>query len=427
MRTKQALGSAVYLVRRAIWALCMITLACSACGVREHPHPHSDGANDFAPTAAIDVVSKQNHRQASPDAAMSDGGMQQADGGMQHADGGMQPANRGAPAADGGTVGTMQEPTKVTVQGGARATADATAGVGGGGARDSSPHAAEGGVGTPAPDEAPTPPPPEMPALVLDGVPLRKEDVLAFIHFGHSNMAGMGTDPPELRPYFFTEKHPRVWMYRVGKPPQLAIEPTARTDNEQTAGPGIALLKQAAELAPNKYFMSLGYGAGGQSCSAFKPGGPYFDEFTKAAIAIKDRVTFAAIVIMIGNLECLAEDDVGRGILPGCINEITTKIRELLGLPDLPMLISGFEVEGTGVYSVEYERVRKTVAALESVPDLVSTSAIVRADGIPMQDDHHFSLAGHMLWTKRLLDIMQAKRWAPWATMAPTTATPGDP
>jgi hypothetical protein len=46
----------------------------------------------------------------------------------------------------------------------------------------------------------------------------------------------------------------------------------------------------------------------------------------------------------------------------------------------------------------------------------VPNSALVAADGIAMQDDHHFNLTGHMVWSKRLLDIMQARGWFPWAT-----------
>lgn len=57
------------------------------------------------------------------------------------------------------------------------------------------------------------------------------------------------------------------------------------------------------------------------------------------------------------------------------------------------------------------------------MPGLVSNSALIPATGIPMQDDHHFNLMGHLLWTKRVLDTMQAKGWFPWA-MSTVPANP---
>jgi hypothetical protein len=255
---------------------------------------------------------------------------------------------------------------------------------------------------------------PEAPALVLGGVSVPKADVLAFIHFGHSNMAGRAHAPPELLPYFMTETHPRVWMYSVGSPPVLATEPTAYDGMERAAGPAVALLKQAAELAPDKYFLSLGFAHGGATCVQFTPGQPYAEEITKSALAIKDRVTFAAIVVMLGVIE--GQKRGGPETLPDCFVKLASAVREAVGRPDLPLLFSGYEVEATGRYAVDQERPQQVVAALAEVPGLVPHSALVPADGLAMQDDHHFDLTGHKLWTKRLLDIMQAKGWFPWGT-----------
>jgi hypothetical protein len=272
----------------------------------------------------------------------------------------------------------------------------------------------------------PAPPPAAMPSIVLDGVPLQKQDVLAFIHFGHSNMQGCATEPPELRPYFFTETHPRAWMYHVGMPPMPALEPTARDNPEQKAGPGVALLKQAAERAPGKYFMSIGNGQDGAACRQYTPGWAYHDGLMAPVLAIKDRVTFAAIVVMLGSVESGGNGSTAS-LLPECFMTLARSIREAVGVPDLPLLFSGYEVGGAGMFSVENEGPQKVIAELAKVPDLVSNSAMVSAEGIAMQDDHHFSLSGHMLWTKRVLDIMQAKGWAPWATVMPTADMPASP
>ncbi|HEY2736219.1 MAG TPA: hypothetical protein VGI70_19610, partial [Polyangiales bacterium] len=90
--------------------------------------------------------------------------------------------------------------------------------------------------------------------LMLGNATVAKEDVIAFIHIGHSNMAGRAIGPTATRPYFFTETDPHAYMYHVGKPPALAQEPyTAEDDTSGTyGGPGTALVKQAVALAPSK-------------------------------------------------------------------------------------------------------------------------------------------------------------------------------
>ena len=112
----------------------------------------------------------------------------------------------------------------------------------------------------------------------LGGTNVAKEDAIAFIHLGHSNMAGRATGPATTKTYF-TTTDPHAWMYHVGKPPELALEPYTAGDDLSGiyGGPGTALLKQAVALAPDKYFVSLGFGKTSAYCSQFLPGSLYYD------------------------------------------------------------------------------------------------------------------------------------------------------
>src|SRR5204863_5306983 len=102
----------------------------------------------------------------------------------------------------------------------------------------------------------------------LGDTTVAKEDAIAFIHLGHSNMAGRAIGPAATKTYF-TTTDPHAWMYHVGKPPELALQPYTAGDDLSGiyGGPGTAQLKQAVELAPDKYFVTLGFGKTSAYCS----------------------------------------------------------------------------------------------------------------------------------------------------------------
>ena len=121
--------------------------------------------------------------------------------------------------------------------GGMSGTGGATAGSGGSGS------AGSGAGGSMAPSGV---------TIDLGGTMVAKEDAIAFIHLGHSNMAGRAIDPATTKTYF-TTTDPHAWMYHVGKMPELAYEPYTAGDDLSGlyGGPGTALLKQAVTLAPD--------------------------------------------------------------------------------------------------------------------------------------------------------------------------------
>jgi hypothetical protein len=359
-------------------------LGAAACGVSNNPKgtPTIDTTGDFggaAPaTAGATSTSGATAAGGAPAASGGDApvaGAPPAGGGAPPAGGGAPPAGGGAPPAGGGA---------------------ATAGAGG-----------------------------ALQTITLGGVAVPSDHVIAFIHIGHSNMAGRATVPAASKAYHFTETDPHAWMYHVAAnggggmpgPPALAIEPKTAGDTPGNAGPGTSLVKQAAALAPNYYFMSLGYAVPSAYCSQFVPGALYYDKLIAAPKAIKGRVTFGGIFIYLGITE--RADEAGHTAadtanFANCIKTLVTAIRTDVGVPDLPLIENNYEVEGTGEFVVGGAVYNGIFPVIQTIPTVVPNSALVPCDGLGMQDDHHFNLDGQKMWAQRALAMMQTKGWFPW-------------
>ena len=98
-------------------------------------------------------------------------------------------------------------------------------------------------------------------------------------------------------------------------------------------------------LAPTRYFVSLGYGIGSAYCTQFLRGGLYYDQMMAAPLALKGKVTFGAIVIMLGITE---RHSTAIGTYPECINQLVTAIRTDLAEPNMPLLLTDYEMGSTG-------------------------------------------------------------------------------
>jgi hypothetical protein len=260
----------------------------------------------------------------------------------------------------------------------------------------------------------------------IGGAVVPKENAIAFVHFGHSNMAGRGVDPQALRPYFFGMPDMHAVMYKGGAFPP-AVEPTTAGDSGNTlngmvsGGLGTTLVKQAAAMAPGKYFISLGFGAGKAYCSQFLPPSGYYNSVIGGAKALKGKVTFGAIVILLGITERHGTQADIDGY-PQCINKLVTAVRTDLGEPNLPMLINDYEMGTTGPLAPTSAFAQAIIPKIHMVTGVVSNSAMIPTDNpiIPIQPDnstndwHHFNLAGHQEYAKRVLDTMKTKGWFPW-------------
>jgi hypothetical protein len=251
---------------------------------------------------------------------------------------------------------------------------------------------------------------------------LPKENVVAFILLGHSNMAGRSSRPSASRPYHFTEMDLYAWVYQPNNW-QPAREPLTAGDDgasppgrDPMGGPGTALLKQAVALAPNHYFVALGYGLGSAYCSQFLPGGLLYDQAVTAPKQLKGKVTFGGIVIMLGITERHGTDqDISN--YPNCINTLVTAVRNDVGEPNLPLLITDYEMESTGPeLSPTGAFAQQIIPRIAMIPSVVSNSVLVPTEDIAMQDDHHFDLDGQKEWSRRVLEIMQQKGWFPWSS-----------
>jgi hypothetical protein len=196
-------------------------------------------------------------------------------------------------------------------------------------------------------------------------------------------------------------------------PPALAIEPKTAGDLPNAAGPGTSLVKQAAVLAPNSYFLSLGFAVPSAYCSQFLPGALYYDQLIAAPKAVKGRVTFGAIFIYLGITERHGTD-ADRNGFANCINTLVTAIRTDIGEPNLPLVMNDYEVQGTGEFVVGGAVANAIMPQIAKIPTTVSNSVLVSCAGLGMQDDHHFNLDGQFTWVQRAMMTMQQKGWFPW-------------
>jgi hypothetical protein len=237
--------------------------------------------------------------------------------------------------------------------------------------------------------------------------------------------------PFASRPYFFMDPDPHGWMFHTNNGFQPADEPLTAGDSGNDVvdipgqtlplgGPGTALIKESIALAPDYYFVSLGHGVGSAYCSQFLPGSLYYNDVMAAPLALKGKVTFGAIVIMLGITERHGTQADITGYA-SCINKLVTAIRTDLSEPNLPLLLTDYEMGATngvdGCLAPSCPFAQQIIAQIQMVPGLVSNSAIVPTDGLvmlPPPDDHHFNLEGHAVWVQRALAIMQKNGWFPW-------------
>ena len=348
---------------RRVLAAVPLVGAWLACGVVEHPHDVQaiDTSKDFEPTAGSAV---------SPTAGTSAGGM---------------PATSGAPAT-GGTLPTGAGQSGVGQAGTSASGSPSVAGSAGG-------------------------PPLSGVTIALGGVNVPKEKAIAFIHVGHSNMAGQARSPQGSRAFHY-ETHPRAYMYHAGSAPALAVEP--KTAGGPGAGPGTALVKEAALAAPDYYFISLGHGEPSAYCSQFLPGALYYEELIAAPKAIKGKVTFGGIFIYLGITERHGSAADLNGF-PNCVKTLVDNIRKDVGEPNLPALMNDYEVDGTGEFAVGGAVATAIMPQIAKCPSVVSNFALVSSDDVGMQDDHHFNFDGQRNWVQRAFVTMKDKGWRFWA------------
>jgi hypothetical protein len=160
-------------------------------------------------------------------------------------------------------------------------------------------------------------------------------------------------------------------------------------------------------------FISIGYGIGSKTSVDFQKSGVYYPIFMNWAGQLKGKVTFGAIVVMLGITERhLASDQVPG--FPTRMAQIISDMRADLGEPNLPVLFCDYEQEATGDLAPTGSVGLVIMPLVRSLPGLVSKLVLVPTDSLEMQDDHHFDMQGHKDWAARLISLMQSNNWFPW-------------
>jgi hypothetical protein len=364
---------------RALGTGFLAAVLLSACGVQGHPQPLPPGVGG-------------------PTGGDSGGGLSPGAGGGPVVGGSGGRQGGGSGGQSGGSAGTT---------GGQAGGSGGQAGAPGGGSGGSSGTGGLSGAG-----------------ITINGTFVPKEKAIVFIHFGHSNMRGMASNPVALRPFFYNTQA-GLWSYQGGTTFILAKEPTAPEATLTFAGPGTALLKTAAAAVPASsgyQFISIGKGVGSDTTEDYLktiggvPGALYQEFITNKAVQLKGKVTFGAVFIMLGITErhLPTADQPGY---PGRVQQIVADIRADLGEPNLPVLFCDYEMNATGTLAPTGSVGVVILPLTRMLPSLISNLALVPTDNIPRanyEDDHHFNMTGHQLWAQSAIGLMQSKGWFPW-------------
>jgi hypothetical protein len=270
-----------------------------------------------------------------------------------------------------------------------------------------------------APPSRPIPIPPGLlgEQVIINGQTLPKEKVVVFLHLGHSNMAGRTDTPPALRPFNF-ETHPQLWTLTDLLEWQPAKEPLSGDFlTRGRAGPGMSILRTALEMAPGATIVSIGHGHDGSRggrCSGFRRGGLLYETVMGRARLLKGKVVFGGILSMLVLMETFI-DKTKLATSHECYEGLAADLRGELEDPDIPFLMSDWEMGATGRFVPTTPDAITARQQLYLAQKNIARSAIIPTDGLPMSDDHHFDLVGYKQWAERAFAILRNNGWAPWA------------
>jgi hypothetical protein len=282
---------------------------------------------------------------------------------------------------------------------------------------EGSPPAMDAG---PPPDagNAGAPPAPAAEGILVGRVRLPRQKVIVFLHIGHSNMAGRADAPAALRPFHF-ETHPRLWAYAMPGGFIAAKEPLSGDHiTRGRAGPGMSILRAAMAIAktPDSVMVSIGHGHDGSQagyCRSYRRGAILYDIVMGPAKQLKGRVTFGGIFTMLALTEVFPD----RANLPRfneCIAGIAAEMREDLGDPDIPFLMSDWEMGATEKFAPTFPNNMAAREQLRIAQRKIPRSSIIPTEMLPMSDNHHFDLAGYKIWGERAIGLIKENGWVSW-------------
>ena len=277
-------------------------------------------------------------------------------------------------------------------------------------------------------------------AINLGGTEVPKDKFIVYLLIGHSQMAGVITTNND------NVTNPHAWVYRweTTKIWELAKETgsnRAGLSGRGTGGPGMPFLKGMVSRHSDYYFGVISNASPSSTCHGINSGSngsnlsaeqnrywrdaTLFHEIVNAAREVRNDATIGGILCMLGTIEATRAVDVTV-----CQNfstdiaQMVTDMRDSLGLPKLPFIIADYEKGAKGDFSVSLEWPAIIAAQTDLVPSKVSNSVEINSAGIPLFDDHHFTIPGEGEWAGRAIDSLHAHNFFPPPANAGLFETP---
>jgi hypothetical protein len=270
---------------------------------------------------------------------------------------------------------------------------------------------------------------PRTEAINLGGVEVPKDKFIVYLLIGHSQMAGVITTNNDKI------THPHAWVYRwaTTKTWELAKETGSNRNGlsgRGTGGPGMPFLKQMTSFYPDYYFGVITNASPSSTCHGVNSGSSgsnlskeenrywrdaqLFQEIISSAREVQKNATLGGILCMLGTIEATRAVDVTV-----CQNfsqdiaQMATDMRDSLGLPKLPFIVADYEKGASGTFSATLEWPSIISKQLDLVTKKLSNSVEISSLGLPMLDDHHFTIEGEGLWARRAVDSLKKMGFFP--------------
>jgi hypothetical protein len=250
--------------------------------------------------------------------------------------------------------------------------------------------------------------------IVLGGRRVARSRFIVYLFIGHSNMAGRDARRADIVP------HARCWNYRWYADERWVPAVETRHGHRGltprgSGGPGMPFLKQLAERHARYWFGIIQNAESAARAREghlnYMKGSRLYNEIITAALAVKPDVTFGGIVCMLGINERNSEP-FARSFAED-IYRIVTDMRKDLGEPKLPFLIGQYEASSTGGYDPRRAFGPVIIQQIYAIPRKLEYAAVVDSRGVPCVDDHHYTVQGHVEWTRRALDLLAKNKWFP--------------
>jgi hypothetical protein len=285
------------------------------------------------------------------------------------------------------------------------------------------------------------------PGVTINGTFVPKDRVIAFLHLGHSNMAGRAqapVTPANTALFYDQDAKMRAWVYERVNDTSHALQwrPASGTPvlddgdcDEPTndpmvvgrtgAGPGPAWLKAA--LANQKttgdiYVVSICSARSGLlngNCKAFLPGGIWYSKWSEPVQSLKNNVTWGPAFALLGSTDAsLAYASTNNGFLQ-CLEGLVDSIRTNTGVSDLPFMIGDYPRQGKD-WLGGTAKFRAIDAQIQMLPSTRTNTAVIPSTNMTPADMNpdgdHFNYEGHKVWVDNAFTIMKAMNtWSlPW-------------